>query len=1317
MLVTLGARAGVMSREGGDPRRGPRAARWNDPACAWDATSSWLVGGNDVEVSDLAERGGANLSSASTIAANDAPSRAPPSLGAHAPTSTPAQTGLTPEQKARILANREAALARRRAHLERRAGVHNAHAQLCPAGPTSTSTSTPTPTPTPPRPARFTRPIAPTTVDDHTEPIPTRLRATLAPPSPVREHLTTTTTTTTTTTKSGAVAAPFGAAPPPPTRSPLSLKRRFAAALDDAFAVTDTVAASASASARPDWLVRPVDDAGFRRPSGAHRPTLEDALSTLTFDAATLRVFPSELARLGAFARQFWSVKSRLMDCAVMCRHGSFYNLFDVDSEIGLGVGLRLSGRPAAFMQKVGCHRDHFDAWAAKLLGQGHAVARVEETGDRADGILRREVVEILTPALDRGLLRDDGARRLLALAEIQGPTPGDVVFGVAVVDAASGDVALGDFVDGPSRDALASFLAVVEPREVLVSRSRPEGAISRESLAAMRHHARRDAADDPDAIPVALRVIERGVAPTPRFSREDTLDAVRRFGGFDARDAPPPALARAADVAMEALAYATRHMAWAGAASAVLCQGRFRNLNGGVGGGVKGRDVDGVTGHASAHSASAHSAHSVRLDASTVRSLHLVRGGEGVGRAGSLLAYLDVAVTGPGRRRLREWILQPLRRVAAAEARHDAVDALVDRPNVAANLRAALAAIPSDAQRGIARATALAKALEDASEAARERGAAKVSTVGGGNAESISGNVSGFDAFDGFDVGAARGPTRRPGSNDPDDREPNLDDEEAAVAFWSSRRAETRDFLRTVDAVVAAAEALAGLPADARAFREFRAVGEDVLRDARDVRDGLVPVPACSARRGDDPARADPAHYDHILREPIALASMVAFPAPSASDDFDDAVAFAAEASRRGVTPEDDPNVRDAIAAAAAIAAEAVAAAVTSFAARRERWRAAADAAADLDALLCFATRAGGPGFVRPVFLDDDDDKDLSHAGNCLSLRGSWHPLARALGPDGFVRNDVALGDDGAGQNSAGAGRDADSDQNASSASLVALTGPNMGGKSTLLRQVALAVVMAHAGCRAPASDLRMHPVDAVACRVGAGDGVAAGTSTFLAEMADASAALRRATRRSLLVFDELGRGTSTSDGYAIAFAVARAVARVGARCLFATHYHALAADVRASGGAGERATERHMGAVVDGTIGTNASDRSVARVRFTYRLEPGPAPLGSCAAHAATLAGFPEGVLRRAAEVASGAGGPSRNVKTPKTTPTLPPTLPPTLRGVMREDAFRCFEALAADPVVEGVPGAAGDDAWAATFFALWTRCARLSPSLGPD
>ena len=526
-----------------------------------------------------------------------------------------------------------------------------------------------------------------------------------------------------------------------------------------------------------------------------------------------------------------------------------------------------------------------------------------------------------------------------------------------------------------------------------------------------------------------------------------------------------------------------------------------------------------------------------------------------------------------------------------------------------------------------------MAKALEDASEAARERGAAKVSTVGGGNAESIPGNVSGFDAFDGFDVGAARGPTRRPGSNDPDDREPNLDDEEAAVAFWSSRRAETRDFLRTVDAVVAAAEASAGLPADARAFREFRAVGEDVLRDARDVRDGLVPVPACSARRGDDPARADPAHS--LILEAGALASMVAFPRAGRARRFRRRRRVrGGGASRRGVTPEDDPNVRDAIAAAAAIAAEAVAAAVTSFAARRERWARAASHRRPRrrprrGSFVSSRARVVA-GFVRPVFLDDDDDKDLSHAGNCLSLRGSWHPLARALGPDGFVRNDVAPGTTPPVKTRAGAGRDADSDQNASSASLVALTGPNMGGKSTLLRQVALAVVMAHAGCRAPASDLRMHPVDAVACRVGAGDGVAAGTSTFLAEMADASAALRRATRRSLLVFDELGRGTSTSDGYAIAFAVARAVARA-ARGVSLPRTTTHSRRTFARPGRGRTRHRAAHGRRRRRDDRDECADRSVARVRFTYRLEPGPAPaVRTNVRFAATRRrrGFPEGV-----------------------------------------------------------------------------------------
>ena len=135
---------------------------------------------------------------------------------------------------------------------------------------------------------------------------------------------------------------------------------------------------------------------------------------------------------------------------------------------------MRISGKPARFMQKVGCHKDHFDAWAAKLLGQGYAVARVEETSRREGGapvkdkdggagkvtdtkggsgsIIEREVSEIYTPALDRGLTREEGARYLLALAELPieddggGAEGGAVEIGVALVDADVGEIVVGGF-------------------------------------------------------------------------------------------------------------------------------------------------------------------------------------------------------------------------------------------------------------------------------------------------------------------------------------------------------------------------------------------------------------------------------------------------------------------------------------------------------------------------------------------------------------------------------------------------------------------------------------------------------------------------------------------------------------------------------------------------------------------------------------------------------------------------------------------------------------------------------------------------------
>lgn len=264
------------------------------------------------------------------------------------------------------------------------------------------------------------------------------------------------------------------------------------------------------------------------------------------------------------------------------------------------------------------------------------------------------------------------------------------------------------------------------------------------------------------------------------------------------------------------------------------------------------------------------------------------------------------------------------------------------------------------------------------------------------------------------------------------------------------------------------------------------------------------------------------------------------------------------------------------------------------------------------------------------------------------------------------------------------------------------------------------------------------------------------AGISTFLAEMADAAAALRRATPRTLLIVDELGRGTSTADGYAIAYAVLRAVADVGARCLFATHYHQLVMDLglpsyssspsdclpappsssshggRGGGGAvGTRVHVAHMMALArrpapHGLAAAVAMGKQSAEaaedIRFCYRLAPGPAPLGSCAMNVARIAGFPEHLLRRAAHVVENArlvptkskGGDAGRV-------TPPPPPPPRLNQRQQqgqgqgwrqlgEEALGCLRALVSDPLVGGVPGAVGDDAWAGGFYTLWLRCKQL-------
>jgi DNA mismatch repair protein MutS len=195
-------------------------------------------------------------------------------------------------------------------------------------------------------------------------------------------------------------------------------------------------------------------------------------------------------------------------------------------------------------------------------------------------------------------------------------------------------------------------------------------------------------------------------------------------------------------------------------------------------------------------------------------------------------------------------------------------------------------------------------------------------------------------------------------------------------------------------------------------------------------------------------------------------------------------------------------------------------------------RLRSAAEAVATSDALLSLARCAAEYGYVRPVV----DDSDV------LSITAGRHPVVeRVLGAgESFVPNDVRM--------------------DASEAQILVITGPNMAGKSTVMRQVALTVLMAQAGSFVPAAAARVGLCDRIFTRVGAADNLARGQSTFMVEMTETSHILHHATKRSLVVLDEIGRGTSTYDGLSIAWAVAEHLHdKLGARTLFATHYHEL--------------------------------------------------------------------------------------------------------------------------------------------------------------
>ncbi|MDF0488008.1 DNA mismatch repair protein MutS [Sphingomonas sp. H39-1-10] len=492
-------------------------------------------------------------------------------------------------------------------------------------------------------------------------------------------------------------------------------------------------------------------------------------------------------------------------------------------------------------------------------------------------------------------------------------------------------------------------------------------------------------------------------------------------------------------------------------------------------------------------------SAQAMAIDAATRESLELTATTSG-SRKGSLLDAVDRTVTGAGARALAADIGAPLVDRAAIEARLDLVQLLCEDSGLRESLRATLRALP-DIGRALGRLAA-----------------------GRGSPRDLGQLRDGLDGAWrlGEKLEDLLSPVR-----------PSPGSARTGMELLTDLAPRLRGHGALIDLLTRAL--VASPPIDA-SDGGYIAPGYDAALD--DLRDaGAGGRRAIAALEADYRARTGIAalkiKHNGVLGYHIEVAARVA-DALMAPDS-----GFTHRQTLAGVVRFNAPELHEVAvkvsqAGAHALAAEAAHLEDLTHAAldRREAIAATADALARLDASAGLAERACEGGWVRPTLVD--------HA--CFDVEGGRHPVVEdALAKRGerFVANDCKLSED---------------------SRLWLVTGPNMGGKSTFLRQNALIAVLAQAGSYVPASAATLGLVDRLFSRVGASDNLARGRSTFMVEMVETAAILAQATPRSFVILDEVGRGTSTYDGLAIAWAVVEAIHEDNrCRCLFATHYHEL--------------------------------------------------------------------------------------------------------------------------------------------------------------
>ena len=543
-------------------------------------------------------------------------------------------------------------------------------------------------------------------------------------------------------------------------------------------------------------------------------------------------------------------------------------------------------------------------------------------------------------------------------------------------------------------------------------------------------------------------------------------------------------------------------------------------------------------------------------IDQATRSSLELLETQRG-GRKGSLLGEIDLCVTASGSRLMARRLAAPLCEPAAINARLDCVAALLDEPVLNERLRTGLKTVP-DITRALTRLALERGGPRDLNAIGAAIGQAGDLAIRLGQLAEPPQGLAAIAAA----LAAA-----------PQDLAAEL---RSAIDEEPPLLARDGGFVRRgYDNALDAERSLASETREVVAALQARLIEETDVRSLKIRHNGVlgyfVEVPAAHGGR----LLEDPHRGQFIHRQTLANAMRFT---TSELADLEGRIARAHEAALE-IEARIFSRLREDILE------------------QTDRLRATADALAELDVHAALAHLAATRNFSRPQ-IDDS---------LAFEIEGGRHPVVEAMvAADGhaFVSNHADL----SGAEARGGGK------------LWLVTGPNMGGKSTFLRQNALIAILAQTGSYVPASQAHIGVVDRVFSRVGASDDIAHGRSTFMVEMVETAAILNRATRRSLVILDEIGRGTATFDGLSIAWATVEALHETtGCRALFATHFHELTA------------LSKTLPRVSNHTMKVREWEGDVV---FLHEVADGAADR-SYGIQVAKLAGLPEPVLRRARQV----------------------------------------------------------------------------------